>query len=218
MDADSLLVVLGPAACTHIEVEDELLIGRRAGGAGQLGGDSELSRRHAMISRSGTRLTIVDLGSTNGTRLNGRLLSGPTDLREGDRIELGSSALEVRTAATTPPAGADAQSGRPVEQVIPPFALPDVDRRDGRKARMSSQIALGGVAAVAVAAAAVLFATRGTDQAGFRPTTRRSGWRATARCIRPSPRSCCHRSGPRHGSQRCGSDHLPRWPARPVKG
>jgi DNA-binding beta-propeller fold protein YncE len=172
MDADSLLVVLGPAAGTHIEVEDELLIGRSSRGNGQLGGDSELSRRHALINRSGTRLTIVDLGSTNGTRLNGRLVSGPTELREGDRIELGSSALEVRTAATNPPASADPQARRAAEQVIPPFALPEVDRRDGRKARMGPQIALGVVAAVAVAAAAILFATRGTDQARSSGATR----------------------------------------------
>jgi 6-phosphogluconolactonase (cycloisomerase 2 family) len=158
-DADLLLVVLGPAAGTRIEVEDELLIGRRAPGEGQLGGDSELSRRHALIKRSGTRMTVVDLGSTNGTRLNGRLISGPTELRGGDRIELGVSAIEVRgndagrSAATRIAPGGQAP--------VPPLALPQVDRRDGRAPRSGTHIALAVVAAVAVAVAVILFITRG---------------------------------------------------------
>jgi 6-phosphogluconolactonase (cycloisomerase 2 family) len=166
MDADSLLVVAGPAAGTPIEVEDELLIGRSAGSVGQLGGDSELSRRHALINGSGGRLTIMDLGSTNGTRVNGRLLSGPTELREGDRIELGSSAIEVRDAANRPPAGEHRPTVRGAGQSVPPFALPEVNRRDGLEGRRRSQIALGVVAVVAVAAAAILFATRGAGSSG----------------------------------------------------
>jgi DNA-binding beta-propeller fold protein YncE len=165
MDADSLLVVLGPAAGTQIEIEDELLIGRSARGDGQLGGDSELSRRHALINRAGPRLTIVDLGSTNGTRLNGRLLSGPTELREGDRIELGGSAIEVFGGAARAPAAAP-PAGRGAEAAVPPFALPQVDRRDARQARSRTQVALAVIAAVAVAVAVILFATRGTGNGG----------------------------------------------------
>jgi DNA-binding beta-propeller fold protein YncE len=166
VDADSLLVVLGPAAGTRLEVEGELLIGRSAGDAGQLGRDPELSRRHALINRSGTRLTIVDLGSTNGTWLNGRLLSGPTELSDGDRIDLGSSAIEVRGAATRPPAGEGAAAVPGPGPVVPPFGPPQVDQRAGRRARRRSEIALGVVAAVAIAASVFLFATRGAGQAG----------------------------------------------------
>ena len=105
MDDLGLVVLLGPAAGTQIDIEDELLIGRRASGSGLLGGDEDLSRRHALVRRSGSQLVIVDLGSTNGPRVNGRPISGPTELHPGDRVELGASLLEVRGAARIEPAG-----------------------------------------------------------------------------------------------------------------
>lgn len=166
MDADSLLVVLGPAAGAQLELEDELLIGRRAGAPGELGGDTELSRRHALITRSGSRLTIVDLGSTNGTRVNGRLISGPTELGPGDRIELGSSAIEVRGAATAASSG-QVLAERDREQIVPPFAAPAVDQRENR---MDSRlVVLAAVAAAAVVAAVILLVTRGTGPNTARP-------------------------------------------------
>jgi pSer/pThr/pTyr-binding forkhead associated (FHA) protein/DNA-binding beta-propeller fold protein YncE len=171
LDSDSLEVVRGPAAGARIEVDDELLIGRIASGDGQLGGDPELSRRHALIRRAGARLTIVDLGSLNGTRLNGQVLSGPTELCEGDRIELGGSAIEVRGAARSAVATGDTVSRTVVRERVPsghgperlaaPFTPPPVDRSDPGRARTGALIALSVVATVAVAAAVILLVTRG---------------------------------------------------------
>jgi DNA-binding response OmpR family regulator len=48
-----------------------------------------ISRQHAAISRSGTTYVLEDLGSHNGTTVNGQRLNGPWVLRDGDRIELG---------------------------------------------------------------------------------------------------------------------------------
>jgi DNA-binding response OmpR family regulator len=48
-----------------------------------------VSRQHAAISRSGTSYILEDLGSHNGTTVNGQRLSGRWVLRDGDRIELG---------------------------------------------------------------------------------------------------------------------------------
>jgi DNA-binding response OmpR family regulator len=48
-----------------------------------------VSRRHAAINRLGPSYTLEDLGSHNGTAVNGEALSGPRALRDGDRIELG---------------------------------------------------------------------------------------------------------------------------------
>jgi DNA-binding beta-propeller fold protein YncE len=166
VDANSLLVVLGPAAGTQLELEDELLIGRRAGAPGRLGGDAELSRRHALITRSGSRLTIVDLGSTNGTRVNGRLITGPAELGPGDRIELGSSAIEVRGAASAASPSGPVWAERDREQIVPPFAAPAVDQRGNR---MRSQLVLGVVAVAAVVAVVVLLVTRGAGQGAARP-------------------------------------------------
>jgi hypothetical protein len=53
--------------------------------------DPFASSRHARISRQGHVLVIEDLGSTNGTYLNGEPLNGPQPLHPGDRIRIGDS-------------------------------------------------------------------------------------------------------------------------------
>ena len=80
-----------------ILLDDELLIGRHAEGAGRLADDDEISRSHARISldRSGF-CAIEDLGSTNGTFVNGLRITGPQTLSVGDTIEVGGTTLVVR--------------------------------------------------------------------------------------------------------------------------
>ena len=53
--------------------------------------DPEVSRRHAQITFQGGRYIIEDLGSTNGTFVNGRRITTPTPLHNGDVIEMGES-------------------------------------------------------------------------------------------------------------------------------
>ncbi len=53
--------------------------------------DPFASSRHARIFREGPVVVIEDLGSTNGTYLNGELLTGPQPLHAGDRIRIGDS-------------------------------------------------------------------------------------------------------------------------------
>jgi len=54
-------------------------------------GDPFASSRHAKITRQGRTLVVEDLGSTNGTYLNGEPLTGPQPLHDGDRIRIGDS-------------------------------------------------------------------------------------------------------------------------------
>lgn len=62
--------------------------------------DTECSRRHALINpQAGGEFWIVDLGSTNGTHVNGRRLLRPTQLADGDRILLGRTELTFRGGA-----------------------------------------------------------------------------------------------------------------------
>jgi pSer/pThr/pTyr-binding forkhead associated (FHA) protein len=54
--------------------------------------DGNASRRHAEVTRDGEAYIIVDLGSTNGTELNGRRITRET-LSDGDRITIGATDL-----------------------------------------------------------------------------------------------------------------------------
>jgi hypothetical protein len=57
---------------------------------------STVSRQHARITVVSGAATIEDLGSTNGTHVNGTRISGPTRLSLGDELSLGSELLQVR--------------------------------------------------------------------------------------------------------------------------
>jgi ABC-2 type transport system ATP-binding protein len=102
--SERLRVVAGPLAGLEIALEDDFLIGREATGDGRLGGDEEVSRRHARITRQvdGT-VTVEDLGSTNGTYLNGWRFPTPQRLSPGDRIALGGTVLELVGSEITVP-------------------------------------------------------------------------------------------------------------------
>jgi len=58
--------------------------------------DRGISRPHAQIELQGEGFTLTDLGSANGTRVNGRDIEEPTILRDGDVIELGETTLLFR--------------------------------------------------------------------------------------------------------------------------
>jgi DNA-binding winged helix-turn-helix (wHTH) protein len=60
--------------------------------------DTAVSRRHARITVRGSRATLEDLGSKNGTFLGGKPVTAPALLRDADAILLGSVLLTVRLA------------------------------------------------------------------------------------------------------------------------
>jgi pSer/pThr/pTyr-binding forkhead associated (FHA) protein len=63
---------------------------------------ASISRRHAMITVDGTRITLRDLRSKNGTFVGGQRIDATVNLHDGDEIRLGSVALEFRLAARDP--------------------------------------------------------------------------------------------------------------------
>lgn len=97
-------VVSGPGKGSRIPVEaDELTLGRGEAAPRSLGGDKELSRRHAVIRRgSEGRLEIEDLGSTHGTLVNGSAISRPAPLGPGDEVSVGASTLKVGASEPEP--------------------------------------------------------------------------------------------------------------------
>jgi len=65
--------------------------------------DPQLSRRHCRLTYDGTRVIIKDLGSKNGTKVNGRQISRKTQLRHGDHVNVGSSRLVVKYPESAQP-------------------------------------------------------------------------------------------------------------------
>jgi len=96
-----LEVVSGRASGKRLSLGDEPLeIGREGSDDGRLGDDPELSRHHARISRfEDGRLLVEDLGSTNGTFVNGEQIGAPTVRGVGDTLSLGESELRVTPAS-----------------------------------------------------------------------------------------------------------------------
>ena len=96
MAAEHLRVTEGNARGERLSVETELLLGRAMSVEGRLGDDPVLSRRHARLARDAEgRLTIEDLGSANGTFVNGQRVQAPRTLEVGDLVSVGETVLEV---------------------------------------------------------------------------------------------------------------------------
>ena len=92
--------------------------------------DTQASSRHAELRSDGAGYVLVDLGSTNGTRVNGQPIAAHTPhvLRGGDVITIGDTSMTVELAsAELPPTvrlNAPASSALPLTQ---PVATPPID-------------------------------------------------------------------------------------------
>lgn len=58
--------------------------------------DPYASEFHLRLVAQEGGLTLHDLGSTNGTYLNGRRVTAPTELRRGDAVQVGKTVMEIR--------------------------------------------------------------------------------------------------------------------------
>jgi predicted component of type VI protein secretion system len=82
--------------------------------------DPDVSRRHAAIQIVSEELSIEDLGSTNGTLVNGETITERRSLRDGDEVQIGSTVWRLRAPAgatrlreTPAPAASQATTLRP---------------------------------------------------------------------------------------------------------
>ncbi|MBN1209147.1 MAG: sigma 54-interacting transcriptional regulator [Myxococcaceae bacterium] len=88
-----LVAMFGPCRGIARELDSPLTVGRAAEGGLQLP-DDKVSREHCVIEPIGPAGHVLrDLGSRNGTWLNGQLLQEATRLRPGDHLSVGESVL-----------------------------------------------------------------------------------------------------------------------------
>ncbi len=117
----------GPTPGANYPLEAEMIsIGRDASNTIQIN-DAEMSRRHARLQFQGGKYIIEDLGSTNGTNVNGQRLSAPYILRPGDVVSFGEQivlAFEASDfdpgATLASPRSAGAPRQQPVATPPPP--------------------------------------------------------------------------------------------------
>lgn len=116
----ALLLLSGPSAGRRYEVVSEVSIGRSPSCEIQLD-DDKVSRRHAHVFLSEGQMRVRDLGSRNGTLVNGERLQGEARLVPGDRIQVGETTAlyePLTQAALTEQAPLDARHV-PIAEVLP---------------------------------------------------------------------------------------------------
>lgn len=115
-----LTVTAGPDPGRNLELQGDrpLIFGRFSIIGDEV--DPKLSRRHALFRRDGHRWLVQDLGSRNGTFVNGTAIEQPTRLRAGDEVRLGRTVLSVAVlgedAAAPGPAPGPAPSPAPARE------------------------------------------------------------------------------------------------------
>jgi hypothetical protein len=90
-----LLAVAGPLEGRRIELATPVVIGRDASCSLVIPEDRYVSARHAEIDRDGRRLLVRDLGSTNGTYVDGERVEDVMRVNRGDIVQVGQSMFRV---------------------------------------------------------------------------------------------------------------------------
>lgn len=96
-------------------VREEITIGRQEGNTIRLT-ERNVSRRHARLLRTQGQVTVEDLGSYNGIRVNGEKIAGQTAVHAGDLIQIGDYDLSIESA--------------PVSEAPPPPQPPQTTTRE----------------------------------------------------------------------------------------
>ena len=167
------MVQTGPEAGRRVELDLEVAIGRQD--ADLVLEDPEVSRRHAVLRRSGGSVVIEDLDSTNGTFVNGERIRSPISVGPGDQVRVGRTMLEIepdqraddtivstpprpdeiRSAEAPPSGGVLAEEDEDATQPLPSRTL----ESDSRPARSNRRWLGVGAAALVVLLVVIVYVT-----------------------------------------------------------
>ena len=151
-----LVIRSGGRVVQEIELRKDVTIGRAEDNDVQLG-DPRSSRHHARVQREGAAFILVDLGSANGTRVNGVLVTKGHVLQHGERITIGDTEMTYQEP------GRSAQDTAPMKVVSAPrapAAVPAPGHVGGTSRGLMAGLILIGLVVVLGIAAALLFLIR----------------------------------------------------------
>ena len=141
--------------------------------------DMRLSRQHAQIRQQAQEWVIVDLGSTNGTYVNDKRITGPQVMRPGDRIVLGETTLIVQEHPEVERTGAEAPTAPHAPTRPAPAARPT--------ASSLPIIVAGGATVLLIAVIIILLAGRGQPQLAPTPSPEPTSFAAPAPILTETP-------------------------------
>ena len=119
----ALILLSGPLSGQRIEVDREIVIGRE--GVDLVLEDPEISRRHVAVRPRDGGVEVEDLGSRNGTRVDGTPVGAPITLTRDANIELGGTKIQVAVGAAQEAATQVAQAAAPAAAPAAPAADPN---------------------------------------------------------------------------------------------
>lgn len=157
-----LVMIVGPTPEKKFTLsKQEIIIGRDVN-ADVVINIAEVSRRHSRMRLEPGGYSIEDLGSTNGTFVNGQRLSGPHLLRSGERIQLGEAvtlvfqvaAYDMDATVVTPSSGFDTVAAGPATPAVAaprqPRPAPSMQPYPAQQPAYSGRVPAGPAAPVPV--------------------------------------------------------------------
>ncbi|MGE3316505.1 MAG: FHA domain-containing protein, partial [Planctomycetaceae bacterium] len=145
----TLMLLQGGEAIPYELNRDETILGRHPDCTIQLASDM-VSRKHAQVTRVGDAYFVEDLGSGNGTYLNGKRIEGRTALKPEDRIKLGPVLLRFHIKTPAPQKAVAAVGGGSTDHSTQQFRIDFAGEENDSATIMDSASNEGGFGILAV--------------------------------------------------------------------
>lgn len=152
-----LRMQLGPAIGQVYTMAGDTLTMGRAQDNDIVLDDPQVSRHHAHVVRRGDEIVVEDLGSTNGTLVNGRRITGPHVLQPTETIAVGASVFSVEGFAAPTTLGLPPYRGGPARPPGPPSQPPSPASVPSQaKAEAAPWLAMGWVGGLLIVVVIIL--------------------------------------------------------------
>jgi uncharacterized protein YraI len=153
-----LRMQLGPAIGQVYTMVGNLMTMGRAQDNDIVLDDPQVSRYHAQVIRQGKQIIVEDLGSTNGTFVNGRRITGPHVLQPTETIAVGSSVFSVEGFSAPDTVGVPPyRKGTPPAPDAPPARpLPRPKTSSDAKPERTPWLAIGWVGGLLIIVVLIL--------------------------------------------------------------